>query len=107
MVYDFVVTTGARGLRPTRHVSYGGHRLVSLGDVRGWLRTGAEHHSKGKTLPMAEGDFYTVDEAAKVLKFTSGRIRQMLRAGELERVALYSLDCRQDEFSETPRTRGQ
>ena len=31
-----------------------------------------------------EGDFYTVDEAAKVLKLTPGRIRQMLRAGDLE-----------------------
>ncbi len=28
-------------------------------------------------------DFYTVDEAAKILKLTPGRIRQMLRAGEL------------------------
>jgi excisionase family DNA binding protein len=32
----------------------------------------------------ATGDYYTVDEAAKVLKLTPGRIRQMLRAGELE-----------------------
>jgi hypothetical protein len=30
------------------------------------------------------GDFYTVDDAAKILKLTPGRIRQMLRAGELE-----------------------
>ena len=30
------------------------------------------------------GDFYTVDEAAKVLKLTPGRIRQMLRSGDLE-----------------------
>ncbi len=29
-------------------------------------------------------DFYTVDEAAKILKLTPGRIRQMLRGGELE-----------------------
>jgi excisionase family DNA binding protein len=29
-------------------------------------------------------DFYTVEQAAKVLKLTEGRIRQMLRAGELE-----------------------
>jgi hypothetical protein len=29
-------------------------------------------------------DFYTVDEAARILKLTPGRIRQMLRAGELE-----------------------
>jgi excisionase family DNA binding protein len=29
------------------------------------------------------GDFYTVDDAAKILKLTPGRIRQMLRAGEL------------------------
>jgi hypothetical protein len=28
-----------------------------------------------------EGDFYTVDEAAKVLERTPGRIRQMLRDG--------------------------
>ena len=32
---------------------------------------------------MAE-DFYSVDEAARSLKLTPGRIRQMLRAGELE-----------------------
>ena len=32
---------------------------------------------------MAE-DFYSVDEAARILKLTPGRIRQMLRAGELE-----------------------
>jgi excisionase family DNA binding protein len=31
-------------------------------------------------------DFYSVEEAAKVLKLTPGRIRQMLRAGELEGV---------------------
>jgi excisionase family DNA binding protein len=30
--------------------------------------------------------FYSVDEAAKILKLTPGRIRQMLRAGELEGV---------------------
>jgi excisionase family DNA binding protein len=28
-------------------------------------------------------DFYSVDEAARILKLTPGRIRQMLRAGEL------------------------
>lgn len=33
-----------------------------------------------------EGDYYSVDEAAKVLKLTPGRVRQMLRAGELEGV---------------------
>ena len=32
-------------------------------------------------------DFYTVDEAARILKLTPGRIRQMLRAGELEGVS--------------------
>jgi hypothetical protein len=31
-------------------------------------------------------DFYSVDEAARILKLTPGRIRQMLRAGELEGV---------------------
>ena len=31
-----------------------------------------------------EEESYTVDEAAKILKLTPGRIRQMLRAGELE-----------------------
>jgi hypothetical protein len=30
-----------------------------------------------------EEDFYTVDEAARILRLTPGRIRQMLRAGEL------------------------
>lgn len=32
---------------------------------------------------MDEG-FYTVDEAARILRLTSNRIRQMLRGGELE-----------------------
>ncbi len=31
-----------------------------------------------------EEEQYTVDEAARILKLTPGRIRQMLRAGELE-----------------------
>jgi len=31
-------------------------------------------------------DFYTVDEAARILKLTPGRVRQMLRASELEGV---------------------
>ena len=35
---------------------------------------------------MDTGDFYSVEEAAKILKRTPGRIRQMLRAGELEGV---------------------
>jgi excisionase family DNA binding protein len=39
----------------------------------------------GEGIPKAE-DFYTVEEAAKVLQLTPGRIRQMLRAGELEGV---------------------
>ena len=29
-------------------------------------------------------DFYTVGEAAKILKLTPGRVRQMLRSGDLE-----------------------
>jgi hypothetical protein len=33
---------------------------------------------------MQGEDFYSVDEAARILKLTPGRIRQMLRAGELE-----------------------
>jgi excisionase family DNA binding protein len=33
-----------------------------------------------------EEDSYTVQEAARILKLTPGRIRQMLRAGELEGV---------------------
>ncbi len=36
-------------------------------------------------LPLVDGeDFYSVDDAARILKLTPGRIRQMLRAGELE-----------------------
>lgn len=35
---------------------------------------------------MQGEDFYSVEEAARVLKLTPGRIRQMLRAGELEGV---------------------
>jgi hypothetical protein len=31
-----------------------------------------------------EEDFYSVGEAARILRLTPGRIRQMLRAGELE-----------------------
>ena len=37
-----------------------------------------------------EEDFYTVDEAARILRLTPGRIRQMLRAGELASNALVS-----------------
>jgi hypothetical protein len=29
-------------------------------------------------------DFYSVDEAARIMKLTPGRIRQMLRAGEVD-----------------------
>jgi excisionase family DNA binding protein len=32
-------------------------------------------------------DFYSVDEAAKILKLTPGRVRQMLQAGEIEGVS--------------------
>jgi hypothetical protein len=35
---------------------------------------------------MQGGDSYSVDEAARILQLTPGRIRQMLRAGELEGV---------------------
>jgi excisionase family DNA binding protein len=35
---------------------------------------------------MEGEDFYSVEEAARVLQLTPGRIRQMLRAGELEGV---------------------
>ena len=33
-------------------------------------------------------EHYTADEAARILKLTPGRIRQMLRAGELEGVPM-------------------
>jgi len=33
-----------------------------------------------------EDGFYSVAEAAKILKITPGRVRQMLRAGEIEGV---------------------
>ena len=36
---------------------------------------------------MDGNDFYTVEEAAKILKLTPGRIRQMLRKGEMEGVS--------------------
>jgi excisionase family DNA binding protein len=36
---------------------------------------------------MEGEDFYTVEEAARVLKLTPGRIRQMLRAGDLEGIS--------------------
>ncbi len=35
---------------------------------------------------MSEGDYYSVSQAARVLKVTPGRIRQMLGTGELEGV---------------------
>ena len=35
-----------------------------------------------------EEEYYTVDEAARILKLTPGRVRQMLRAGELEGVPM-------------------
>lgn len=35
---------------------------------------------------MQGEDFYSVDEATRILKLTSGRIRQVLRSGELEGV---------------------
>ena len=37
---------------------------------------------------MQADDFYSVDEAARILKLTFGRIRQMLRGGELEGIPL-------------------
>jgi hypothetical protein len=36
--------------------------------------------------PVDWEDFYSVDEASRILKLTPGRIRQMLRAGEVEGV---------------------
>ena len=38
---------------------------------------------RGQDARVAE-DIYSVDEAARILKLTPGRIRQMLRAGEIE-----------------------
>jgi excisionase family DNA binding protein len=35
-----------------------------------------------------EEGFYSVGEAAKILKLTPGRVRQMLRSGEIEGVPL-------------------
>ena len=32
-------------------------------------------------------DFYSVTEAAKILKLTTGRVRQMLRSGALEGIS--------------------
>ncbi len=37
-----------------------------------------------RTSDSSGEDFYSVDEAGRILKLTPGRIRQMLRAGELE-----------------------
>ena len=39
----------------------------------------------------AQGDFYTVDEAAKVLGRTPGRIHQLLRDGTLEGVRVAAI----------------
>jgi hypothetical protein len=38
----------------------------------------------GVSTPVDGEDFYSVDDAARILKLTLGRIRQMLRAGELD-----------------------
>jgi excisionase family DNA binding protein len=52
-------------------------RAVWAQDRRG---TGPE----GLLWSVEEEDTYSVSEAAKILQLTEGRIRQMLRAGELE-----------------------
>jgi hypothetical protein len=51
-----------------------------------WSRLPSEASTTASILQDArvEEDFYSVDEAAKILKLTPGRIRQMPRAGELE-----------------------
>ena len=61
--------------------------LFVLTAARGWPRTGAAAPVQGyDTRVTEEGDYYSVDQAAKILKRTPGRIRQMLRAGALEGV---------------------
>jgi hypothetical protein len=54
-------------------------------------RTSANYPVKGTAMPdvdseahEAQGDFYTVEEAAKVLGRTPGRICQLLRDGTLK-----------------------
>jgi hypothetical protein len=51
------------------------------------LGTSAKASGKGYAAPMQGEDFYTADEAARILRLTPGRIRQMLRTGELEGIA--------------------
>jgi hypothetical protein len=46
-------------------------------------RRGAEASSRGYA-SRVEDETYTIDEAARILRLTPGRIHQMLRAGELE-----------------------
>jgi hypothetical protein len=48
------------------------------------LGTSAKASGKGYAAPVQGEDFYTADEAARILRLTTSSIRQMLRAGELE-----------------------
>ena len=48
-------------------------------------------------------DTYTVDEAARVLKLTPGRIRQMLRGGEFEAIVCCGACCRTYRIGANPR----
>ena len=56
-----------------------------LSGVRGRPQPGAGPRSRGARV-TDEGNYYSVDQTAKILKRTPGCIRQMLRAGELEGV---------------------
>ena len=51
---------------------------------------------------MTEGDYYSVSQAAKVLKVTPGRIRQMLAAGELGSVLKLMSRGRWPRWSASP-----
>ena len=51
------------------------------------LGTSAKASGKGYAAPVQGEDFYTADEAARILRLTTSNIRQMLRAGELEGIA--------------------
>jgi hypothetical protein len=51
------------------------------------LGTSAKASGKGYAAPVQGEDFYTDDEAARILRLTTSSIRQMLRAGELGGIA--------------------
>jgi hypothetical protein len=82
----------ACGWNPAPLLEAGECRQHSPASFRAHIGARMTHDRRGApvqgydTRVTEEGDYYSVDQAAKILKRTPGRIRQMLRAGELEGV---------------------